>query len=225
MSSRQVTTPIDAAFAVLQRSIDALWSNLANKSESNSPERLLFTSSVHSEGTTTVTSCSAIGLARHLRESVLIVEANTYKPGLASYFGLPDGPGFADVIQDESMLDEAILTTSVPGLAVLPAGASRIPTPGEFATESTAEILKRAERGYRYVLIDGPPILLYPESRVLLRYVDEAVLVVQAGLTKKQVAENALQILKSSGVWVAGVVLNRFEPELPKWMGRNGVPT
>lgn len=215
----ELPIPIDGAFATVGRSMDSLWANLTSRQDTKSPERLLFVSSHHGEGASTIASCTAIGLARHLRQSVLLIEANTYKPSLAAYFGLPASPGFGDVIRGEARLEEAMFETAIQGLTVLPAGDARAQEPGEFASESTTSALARAERGHRYVLIDGPPVLTYPDSRLLLRSVDEAVLIVRSGVTKRQVAKNALHVLKSSGVWIAGVVVNCYRPDLPAWIG------
>ncbi|MFO0982792.1 MAG: CpsD/CapB family tyrosine-protein kinase [Planctomycetota bacterium] len=215
--------PLDGAFLPFQRSLDALWANLSRKGDAGSPERLLFVSPTHGEGASTIASCTAIGFARHLREKVLLIEANLYAPSVAAYLGLPVSFGLSEVLKSELPLEEAILSTEIAGLDVLPAGTARHPEPGEFASDFAAAILAQAERGYRYILVDGPPLLLYPDSRILLRNVDEAVLVVRAKVTRRDMAENALQILKSSGVWVAGVVLNRFSSDVPAWLAKKGI--
>ena len=73
--------------------------------------------------------------------------------------------------------------------------------------------------GYRYTIIDAPPILEHPETCLLLEHVDEVLLVVQAGSTYARRANAAVQIVKDAGVKVSGVFLNRFKPNMPFGIG------
>ena len=65
------------------------------------------------------------------------------------------------------------------------------------------------------VIVDAPPILEHPESKLLLGCTDQVVLVLRAGHTTRRQAKAALRLIEQSGVPVLGTVLNRFKGGLP----------
>jgi Mrp family chromosome partitioning ATPase len=69
-----------------------------------------------------------------------------------------------------------------------------------------------------FLLFDAPPIHLQPEVRPLLWEVDQAVVVLEAGKTRKDDAKALLEALAIAHVEVLGCVLNRYRAELPTWI-------
>lgn len=208
----------EALFTPLRKTIDTLWASLAPNGKPTAQTRIVFVSSAHREGTTTIAACAAIGLAQHLREKVLLIETNYHTPGLAAAFKRTPSPGLTELINGSARLEEALVETDVPGLSILPAGAGREPSRGAFASEDAVRLLDRASAGQTYVLVDAPPVLLYPESRLLLWQMDAAVPVFRTGKTHKDTAEKVIRTIASSGVRIAGAVLNRFRPDMPAWV-------
>jgi len=92
--------------------IDTLWTGLVPPGQRDVPFRIAFCSSAHGEGTTTLAACAAIGIALHLRENVVLIEANGYTPGLARQLGLSAGPGFDEVLLGKKSLEASLHETS-----------------------------------------------------------------------------------------------------------------
>jgi protein-tyrosine kinase len=206
----------------LRETVETLWTSLVQGSAAGGLERILFASANPGEGTTTIASCAAIGLARDLRQTVALLEANYHRPRLAQYFELPPTPGFADVLRRAAPIEHAQRAPAVPGLALFPAGIAAEISPGELGGDVAAHAMAHVSSAGRFLLIDAPPLLVHAEARLLARFVDVAVLVVRAGETTRSDAEKAKRVLESSGVAILGVVVNRFDPDLPRWIASQG---
>lgn len=63
------------------------------------------------------------------------------------------------------------------------------------------------------VLLDSPPALAVTDATILARQVDGVVLVLDAGMTRRQWAANAKEALDKAGVHILGVALNRLQPQ------------
>ncbi len=63
------------------------------------------------------------------------------------------------------------------------------------------------------VLFDSPPALAVTDATILARQVDGVLLVVDAGMTRRQWAANAKEALDKAGVHILGVALNRLRPQ------------
>ena len=131
-------TRVYARFQPFQRTIDSLWAKLVPESKEADYRTLAFMSPDKGEGTTMMATCAAIGLARHLRARVLLVEANTSSAGLAHYVGAENSPGLIEALTIEVDIEDALRTTDVAGLSLLPVG--------ERTTSHTRPLLEQTSR-------------------------------------------------------------------------------
>lgn len=93
--------------------------------------------------------------------------------------------------------------------------------PMRFAqSDLIGEILWTARRQNDYVVFDGAPILKYPEYLLLSARVDGVILVIEAGKTKRPIAQAAIQKIEQSGGKLLGIVLNRRRYYIPEWIYR-----
>jgi succinoglycan biosynthesis transport protein ExoP len=58
------------------------------------------------------------------------------------------------------------------------------------------------------IIIDSPPIGLFPDSLAMARKVDEVIFVTRYGKVARKVAKNLIESLENTGANVLGVVLN-----------------
>lgn len=211
--------PIATALGGTGKTLEALWSRFVFGSTQATPRRILFTSPDVGAGTSTVATCVAIGLARNLGAPVALLEADRYSPAVASYMGLTPGPGLLEVVDGRATTTEAIRNSRVDGLYVVSAGASRLPRQGDLGSAQAKSLLLHLQSNYTYFVVDAPAILEYAETRLLLQYVDVAVLVLRADSTTRQRAAAAARLIEEAGVPLLGTVLNRFRPPLPFGLG------
>jgi hypothetical protein len=67
------------------------------------------------------------------------------------------------------------------------------------ATEQMAGLIRQLRERYDCVIIDGPSVLGAVEARLLPSIADRLLLVVKWGSTRREVAQNALGLLRKSG--------------------------
>ncbi|MCP3919093.1 MAG: CpsD/CapB family tyrosine-protein kinase [bacterium] len=208
--------PLAVAFEDLVPATSAVWANVVPHEREEGTTRILFTAPEAGAGTTALAAATALGLARHLRSTVGIVEANFASPGLARFLGVEEQPGLGDHLVGVAKLPQCRREVpAYPGLLALPAGSARPPVPGELANDAGRAMLDVITSGPRFVVIDAPPILEATETRTLLDYADVAVIVMRARHTQRKDAERATRMIQESGVHLLGTVLNAFRPDVP----------
>jgi protein-tyrosine kinase len=159
---------------------------------------IMVASALPGDGKTFTSLNLALSLAMELDLTVLLVDADALKPQLTRALQLEREPGLLDLLsKPELRVEDAILTTDVPRLYVLPAG-----TPSDTAAELLASARMSdlvahlaALCGHGIVLFDSPPVLLTNESRSLSAMVGQVVLVVRAGVTPQQAVVDAVSQL------------------------------
>jgi Mrp family chromosome partitioning ATPase len=191
---------------------DIVWAVLARVDPKHDPVRLGFASADRRSGNSVLAAATAIGLVRHARVPVCLVEANVQHPALAGYLGLRN-TGLSDLLDGRAELEDCLQSPrDCPGLYVLPGGTPRKPVSGEFATERMRSLLERIGSLGRYLVLDAPCLLEQLESRLLLKQVDASLLVLRAGATRLDAAARAHRILLEAGAPLLGSIFNAYGP-------------
>jgi capsular exopolysaccharide synthesis family protein len=158
---------------------------------------------------------TAINLAGTLTQAsgarALLIDFDLRRPSISEYLGDGEGtrPGILDLIRDPNLtLDDLIVTfPSLSNLEILYAGGV-VPAPYEVLKSfQVEEILAEARRRYDYVILDTPPIIPFPDCRLLERIVDGFLLVVAAHKTPRKLLEEAINILDPDKV--VGLIFNK----------------
>ena len=172
---------------------------------------ILVTSTRPAEGKTFTAINLALSLAAEEQIETLLVDADTPRPKVRSYFGLPGTKGLTDAIIDPSLNVETLAyrAENAP-LSILPEGAPVARADEVFRTAETQQVftdLSTAQKD-RIVIFDAPPVLATTEAVVLARYVDEVVFVIEADSTPEPAVAAALDELLEVNPNIA-LVLNR----------------
>jgi len=177
---------------------------------------LVVTSPSPQEGKTT----TAVNLAVTMAETggrVLLIDTDLRRPRLHRSFGVPNQVGISTVIVGKSTLDEAIKSTDVPNLDVLPCGPTP-PNPSELLhTGRFAQVLAECASRYERVILDSPPCSAVTDPAVLGNVADGVLLVVQAGSTTRDAAAHARRHLASAKARLLGVILNEIDFSNPAY--------
>ena len=95
---------------------------------------------------------------------------------------------------------------------------------GPLACESCLEnleaTLKHLRQSYQAILVDSPPVIPYIDAQIIAPMTDGVVMVVESSVTREEVLDAALAKLKGTGCEVTGIVLNKRELRIPKWLYR-----
>jgi protein-tyrosine kinase len=174
---------------------------------------IMVTSSVPGEGKTYTATNLALAFAQEMDYTVLLIDCDVTKQGASRMLGVEKRrPDFTDLLaSDRLSVSDALLSTDVPGLVLLPAGK-----PHEFITEMMAshrmaDLIEEIATRYkdRIVILDAPPLLSTPESQVLAGLVGQIVFVIEAGKTPQTIIEDAMAMLPKEKA--IGLVLNKSE--------------
>ena len=190
-----------------------LRTNLIFSSAPDAPGRVILVSSANpGEGKTTTVANLAVSLAQN-GAKVLAVDADLRRPTLHQHFGVTKTPGLSDLIVGKSAASQAIHSTKVKGLQVLPCGYLP-PNPAELlGSPMMKQIVDALRAHYEWVLIDTPPILAMADTPVLCPLVDGVVLVIAAESASKPAVMRAVDQVQSVGGKIVGVVLNKVNLE------------
>jgi len=177
------------------------------------PKTVLVAAGNGGDGATSV----AVNLAStYLSENkkVLLIDANFRRPSLQSLFpgyGGSSGAGLSAVLTGKCGLKQAVRASGQAGLDVIDAGPMPANPAELLGSAKMRDLLKELAKTYDHVVIDGPPVLLVSDSKMLARAVDATVVVVNAD-TRRGAAQRVVGEMQAVGAGLAGCVLLGAEP-------------
>lgn len=172
-------------------------------------KRLLVTSSVPSEGKTTM----ALNLAQsfsHMNK-VLLIDADMRRPSVSRVFGADAPPsGLSQFIAGEARISECVRQVEGNGPFIMTAGVIP-PNPLELLSSPRfSEALDSLGKVFDYIVIDCAPTLAVSDALVLAKLVDGVIYVVKADSTPYQAAQSGVRRLRRIDAPLMGVLLNRI---------------
>ena len=144
------------------------------------------TSPTPGDGKTTTAINLAGALAQAPESRVLLADADLRLPRVGERVGLngSDPRGLAEAIADDGLtLSDVVHHLPSFNLSVLPAGRSPASAYETLKSPRLEELLEEARRHYDYIVLDTPPIVPVPDTRLVARVVDALVVVVAAHRT------------------------------------------
>ncbi len=182
---------------------------------------IIITSSRNQEGKTLVSVNLSIVMAQDLEKPVLLIDCNLRKPCVDIYLGLRSDKGLSDVLSGSVQISEALVTTDVKNLTVLPAG--QIPmNPAELiGSQKMKDLLAELKKKFDYIILDTPPVIPYADPRILGPLADGVVVAVRTGVTRREAVTRAEDILKSVNCNILGYVLTGIEYHIPEYIHRH----
>jgi exopolysaccharide/PEP-CTERM locus tyrosine autokinase len=177
----------------------------------NPPANLIMlTSSLPGEGKTFIAINLAISLAAELDRRVLLVDADVSKGGITEQLGVQAERGLSDLLYETNYIGEdAVLTSNIDRLSILPAGGNTDQIDELFASELMEQITTElaAADPDRVILFDAPPLLATTEAAVLAHHMGQVVLVVEANKTPQDAVSHSVAQLE--GCANVSLVLNK----------------
>ncbi|MGH9365000.1 MAG: CpsD/CapB family tyrosine-protein kinase, partial [Thermoanaerobaculia bacterium] len=147
-------------------------------------------------------STTAINLAGALAQAseatVLLIDGDLRHSAATDYLGLDelDGPGLVDGILNASLaLDDMVRDLAVFNLSFLPAGRCPSAPYEVLKSPRLGELLEEARRRYDYIVLDTAPLLNVPDCRIIAKWVDGFLVVVDAHGTPRRLVQEALDVL------------------------------
>lgn len=182
--------------------------NLAYSVLKQGCKKIVFTSCLPGEGKTTTSANMANSLAMQVDVKVLLVDCDLRKPKVNRFFNLKLSPGLTDYLVGMNRLDEIIQKTENPNLSVISSGTI-VPNPSEMlACEAMAELLKRIENDYDYIIIDTPPVNIVVDALAAAKIADGVIIVVKEGSSTYPELNKCIQSFERVEAKILGFILN-----------------
>jgi len=190
-------------------SIQSVRTSLSYARAGGFPKSIMLTSSLPSEGKSTVTMNLAISCAK-AGKSVIVIEADLRRSRLYKAFGVPSTPGLSDYLVGHKKA-KPYKIKQIQNLEVLVAG-SKTPNPVDLlGSQEMRDLLTEYEEKYDVVIVDCPPVLMLADAVVVSRMVESVLFVVAAHQTPKDAIKDSIQRLRAVGAPLIGTVLNQVQ--------------
>lgn len=171
---------------------------------------ILVTSSTPQEGKSTTSTNTAIVFAQS-GSRTLLIDCDLRRPIIHSVFGLSKEPGLVNCLIGSVRPDEAIYSSMIPNLDVLPSG-SIPPNPSELlGSRRMRDLLDELRERYDTIVIDSPPTAAVTDAIILSTLSDITIVVVRAHKTKLEFLQKTRDELERVFVSPLGIVLNDFD--------------
>ena len=176
--------------------------------ESGSGHAVLVTSALQGDGKTLITLNMAMGLARHPRYRVLMIDGDLRRPNLARTLGIKPAHDLADYLEGKAAIEQCTYDLGIDKLLCIPQTRSVRNSSELLAGQRFSELLKNIKQHHPdwIIIIDGPPILAVDDALVLRQHADGCLLVVKEGVTRRDEMRKAAELIGEEKF--LGTVLN-----------------
>lgn len=208
-----------APYSVISESYRRFRTNLKLSGTAESLKTLLVSSGMAGDGKTSV----AVNLAATFvaaDKKVLLIDVNFRQPSLERLFPrihtdeLEDkleaegfNFGLSSVLMKQCGIQEAVRPGGIEGLDIIDCGPLPANPAELLGSPRMEELLIQQRNNYDHIIIDGPPVLLVSDAKVLARLVDTTVLVFNAAVTSRGAAQRTIRELREVNAKIIGCVL------------------
>jgi capsular exopolysaccharide synthesis family protein len=204
LTSSHVPHDFGEAFRSLRTSIIA-------KYPGDGTKIMVVTSAQPLEGKTTTAANIAMALA-YGGARVLLIDGDMRRPGLHRPLRLTNERGLSQVLTGQARVRDVLQRTVDPNLLAITAGAAP-PNPSELlSSERMKMLLANLSHGpFDWIVVDTPPVLAVTDAVILAPAVSGVTFVVGAEMTRRRLAQRAMETIVSSHPRMTAVVLNRVD--------------
>jgi len=190
-------------------SFRSLRTSLLSKYQGDSTKILVVTSAQPLEGKTTTAANIAMALA-YGGSRVLLIDADMRRPGLHRPLRLTNERGLSQVLAGQARVRDVIQRTVDPNLLAITAGRSPLNPSELLSSERMKTLLTNLAHGpFNWIIVDAPPVLAVTDAVILAPLVSGVTFVVGAEMTRRRLAERAIETVMQAHPRFAAVVLNK----------------
>jgi capsular exopolysaccharide synthesis family protein len=174
------------------------------------PKLVLVTSSVPSEGKTTM-MLSLAASAAAAGQNTLLIDCDLRHPSMSKYFNAHERPGLTDLLWGRVQAEDVLLRGPIPMMTLLPAGTTTRHPPDILGSERLRSLLASVRQAYDCVFIDAPPLIPVIDSTLLAKLADKVIFVIRWRTTPRDIVVRAVQSIDDPRQKIAGVVVNHTQ--------------
>ena len=199
--------------------IRALRSGIKMTDVDNPPKVILVTSTMPSEGKTTVAISLAVSAAT-AGLKVLLIDCDLRHTSATRFFGLLKKRGLVDFLLGNLEMKDAITFDEDTKLWVLSAGSKTRNPADLISSDRMKSFIEICKQSFDFVVIDGPPIGPVIDPIILAQICDKVVYVVRWASTARELVQQSMQRLPREKL--AGTVFNWVNEKAAQKYGKYG---
>ncbi|MCZ7534841.1 MAG: polysaccharide biosynthesis tyrosine autokinase [Acidimicrobiia bacterium] len=138
---------------------------------------------------------------------VVLIDADLRRPVLHTRLRCNREPGLSEVLRGGDIAESLHAVPSVPGLRLIPSGATTGDTVGMLGGRAFRQLLDGLDAA-DLVVIDTPPGAAYADALAVAAQCDAAIIVLDARSTRRRPAKTMVAALERTGATVVGAVVN-----------------
>jgi len=204
-----------APYSVISESYRRCRTNIKMSGSDGSMRTLLVSSGAAGDGKTSV----AVNLAASFvaeNKKVLLIDANFRRPGLETIFTMQKAEdqqvkqsefGLSSLLMGLCSYEDAKRSNVIEGLDIIFSGPLPSNPTELLGSYRMEQLIKDRRKNYDYIIVDGPPVLLVSDAKVLAKIVDGTVLVFNAASTRRGAAQRTIREIKAVDATIVGCVL------------------
>jgi capsular exopolysaccharide synthesis family protein len=167
---------------------------------------VMLTSSVPSEGKSTIATHLAIASSQ-MGSRTLLIDGDLRRPSIHRGFNVPSNEGLSDVlVNGAKWRDLLVKPEGFQNLTLLLAGPPYMRASDSIGT--LAALMEEARGEYDRVILDAPPLLGFPEPLRMAVLSDCVLVVALSGKTNRKALASTIATLRRVRANVLGVILN-----------------
>ena len=198
---------------VLNESVNSARTMLLHTARAQSMQVVMVTSATQGEGKTSISAQLATSMATAGMRT-LIVDCDLRNPCIQKLFELPLGPGVSEVLRQEIDVSDAVQTTTVPNLWVIPAGQCSNATIAALAQGHPLQTLFNRLRGqFDFVIVDSCPVLPVADALLIGQHVDGVLFSIMQDVSQLPKVQTAQEKLGHLNVVLLGAVVNGIKQD------------
>ena len=201
-------------------SVRAMRTRVQRHMEQNGHKVVLVSSSIPSEGKSTVAANLALALAES-GQKVVLIDLDLRNPSVEKVLGLKSKvhTGVVDVLKGKKQLTEELRVIKKWNLSVLFAGESQNNPLGLMHREKLGRMISELKKYFDYVVLDTPPVAMLSDASAVASYADCAVYVVKQDYARLERIVEGMDSLTVAQVPIVGVVMNGMEKTMSGYGG------
>jgi len=188
---------------------------LGRKIDFDRKRALMVTSAERGEGKSLFSLHFALVLAYHLPSRILLIDGDVRRPVQHTVFQHPLAPGFAELLSGDAKITQTVRSTKIKNLDFLAAGDAGGHPSRLFGVHGVRDLVADLHETYDIIILDSPPVVPVSDPLHYLDGVDGCIYMVMAGQTHKDLSKRGMEILRSAGANILGIVANNLGEVLP----------
>ena len=152
-----------------------------------------------------------VHLRRDLGQRVVLVDGDLRHPNVHRDLGGAHEHGLVEYLAGERELDEVIIRDEEAGFSYLPVRRQTANPTDLLGSQKMRQLLGLLRERFDFVVVNSAPLLGVTDTKVVSRFVDKVLFVMQWDKTSRDTATNALAHLREAHGQIAGVVLTQVD--------------